>query len=225
MKINDSFPPLLCLLLFSLPLNGQRSWEAGVFAGASAYLGDLAPDIPPPDALSPVLGFSAVFGYNRNLFFHAELLHGKLTGSDAFTPNASRAWSFESALSEFSLQLAWHPLGKGRKTIAGVYRSGQFSPYVFFGPGLAWAQRRQMKGMPDDQQNRDLWLKLVSAGGGMRLDTRRRWSLSLELGWRKCFSDELDGVHLLGRPDTHDGYLIGGLGITYILKADKDIRY
>ncbi len=223
--MNTSFLFLWFLLLFSATLNGQRSWEAGVFAGVSAYLGDLAPHFPPPDVWSPMVGLTGIFGYNRRIFFHAELLHGKLTGSDAFTSNASRAWSFKSALSEFSLQLAWHPMGKGRKTIAGVYRSGQFSPYVFFGPGLAWAQRRQMKGMPDDRQRGDLWLKVLSTGAGMRLDTLRRWSLRMELGWRKCFSDELDGVHLLGRPDTYDGYLIGGIGITYILRADKDIKY
>jgi len=224
MKINAIPLYLVCLCWLSLPLKGQRSLEAGIFTGASAYLGDLAPDFPPPNAFAPVYGLVGSFGYNRRLYLRAQVFHGRLEGSDAFTHNASRAWSFEAALSAFCMQLAYHPLGKGRKTIAGVYRTGQWSPYAFAGPGVSWVYEHRTRGLPDGRVG-DRLIRHLSVGAGVRLDALVRWSVHVELGWRMCFSDELDGVHQWGRADTNDGYMLGGIGFTYLLRAEKDTKY
>lgn len=228
MKNNFLFWAGLCWIFNSPLLSAQRSTELGFWGGSSFYLGDLAPDYPPPDVWSAAYGLSGTFGVNRFVYFRLQGIHGSLRGADAFTHNTSRDWSFSSGLSELALQVIYHPVGKGRRSVAGLFRKWQFSPYVFWGMGATWLHSRKLPPLSGEihpDQNDDLLLINLPMGGGLRADLFRRLSLSVEAGWRMCFSDQLDGVHELGRADTNDWYVLTGIGISYILQAEVDRKY
>ncbi len=221
---------LPCFFLFFLSkLHAQRSTELGIWGGTSFYLGDLAPDLPAPETLSGVGGLAVGFGINPFVFLRLKGLHGELKGSDAFTHNAVRDWSFRATLSELSLQIMYHPLGKGRKAPGGYFRKWQLSPYLFWGMGASWMYARRLPPSGETFQanvaSPDLFLINLPMGAGLRLDVSGRLSLSAETGWRLCFSDQLDGVHELGRPDTNDWYVLSGIGISWILNAEVDRNY
>ncbi len=189
--------------------------EIGASAGALNYKGDIAPAFN-PRFLKP--GGSLFFRYNlsRAVTFRAEVMRGSITGDDAFSKDPFqqvRDLSFDTKLSEGSLVTEFNFLNY-QETRHAI----NWTPYVF--AGLAYSRF--------DPNPRTLNYKttgiVIPYGIGVKYLINRPWSIGLEYGTRKTFTDYLDnaGGPSLSTvkleqtdPTTKDTYYYIGFSVSY----------
>ena len=99
---------LLIVCLFSLLfIASAQTWEVGVSAGASGYMGDINP-LKPQKFTDPAFGAQVKRNFNGYWSAKLNLLRGKVQGDDAKSSNAyqnDRNLNFRSELNELSLQV------------------------------------------------------------------------------------------------------------------------
>lgn len=228
-KIAFFFP----LLLWFYSLNAQRSTEAGLFFGASNYMGDLAPS--PLAANETNLAFGGHYRYmvGPKLGLKGSVSFGKISGSDTNIPRAeprqaSRRLEMEAGLLEVALQAEWHILGTSRYNNAGLY-SRQASPFISAGLGLAFAEAKVSTHQIDKYRFPEPGAKsafiVLPVSAGVRFDLTEAISLSGEFGVRATFSDYLDGLSAYANPDRNDYYLFTGISVLYLIDAEYGPRY
>lgn len=220
---------LWCGLLWSVTLFAQPRAELNLLLGGGAYLGDLeaADYIPSPDQaqFSPGLQFGLPVG--KHWLVRAGVQYAKYQAVDALSKDVElrqRDFSFSGKLYEGSVQIMWEPLAHRRYPTEGGYRN-IISPYLFAGVGMASFENTTrygnpgVDGFPDliqadiDAKESSTWV--LPVGGGLRFDLSKSTSMGLELGARKTFTDQLDGVSVSGETDTNDWYLVGGVTFSY----------
>ncbi|MCB0571917.1 MAG: hypothetical protein KDC66_19250 [Phaeodactylibacter sp.] len=227
MKKRLPFPLLLFLFSF-LFLNAQRSSEAGIFIGASNYMGDLSPS--PLAANETHLAFGGHYRYmaGPKLGLKGSVSFGKISGSDSNIPledptQGARRWDMEAGLMEVALQAEWHFLGTPRYNNAGLY-TRQASPFLSAGLGLAFAEAKITTAdgdkvrfpEPDDKSA----FIVLPLSAGVRFDITESILLAGEFGVRATFSDYLDGLSEYANPKHNDYYLFGGITILYLIDAE-----
>lgn len=224
------------LMVCFIPLSAfaQGSTEAGLFLGASNYMGDLSP--------SPVAANEthlAVGGQYRQMFTPTFGIRGtvsisKLSGDDAnkpipFPQEGNRRWSMEAGLFEVAMHAEWHPMAEARFNNAGLYKR-QFSPFVGLGFGLAFAEsevsitdEKDRLKFPENGDKSSFFVTPITLG--IRFDVTDIWMISGEFGVRPTFSDYLDGVSQNGISENKDWYLQGGITILYLIQAELGPAY
>ena len=220
---------LLSCLCWELGL-GQYSFEAGIFAVGTNYYGELSKTHGSFDEIGVGLGAWSRFMINRKIGFKANAGLIQLMGKDLTAEkHVDRDWRMMNDIIELSIQLEYHPIGKGRKNIVGRFNKGQFSPYVYFGGGVAFGEAivmvpdRDKSLFPESGQSNNF--VVVPIGGGIRYDVSQYFMVSVELGKRAVFSDYLDGISVNGNSSTNDWYMIGGLFLSILLDAESDRIY
>lgn len=188
----------------------QRS-EVGAFAGGAFYLGD----INPAGLFSQTqVALGGVYRYNLNTRWalRGNVLWGRVTADDEKYDNP-RNLNFRSDIKEFSLQceLSFLPYFTGS---SGKYR---FSPYLFAGVGVFAFNPKAY--YFDKTQNMGRWISLaplstegqnlpefpnkkpysttqicVPFGLGFKYSLNKTFSIGIEWGMRKTFTDYLDDV-------------------------------
>ncbi len=202
-----------CILgLWSIHLTGfaQRS-EVGLFGGGAFYLGDLNPT----GVFSQTKpAFGGVYRYNLNTRWalRGNILWGRVSADDS-KYNNPRALNFRSNINEFSLQceLNFLPYFTGS---AGRYR---FSPYLFGGIGVFTFNPQAHHFDPAKKNDRWVNLPPLSTEGqglaeypdrkyynttqisfpfgiGFKYSLNRTFSIGVEWGMRKTFTDYIDDV-------------------------------
>lgn len=217
------------LLLFSLVSvlsYGQRAAEAGVFLGASNYMGEFAQS---PISFNET---NAAFGLVYQRFIDPQwgvkgsLTFGKVSGSDRnLNPIIlkDRDWSFQANVTEIAGHLQFHPFGKARYNQVGNVQK-HISPYASLGLGLAFAEAKL--NVPADDRVRSIEpddrsiFFAVPISAGVRYVMSEKLTINIEYGQRATFSDYLDSVSRNGNPDTKDWYMFFGVGLTYSLMAE-----
>ena len=220
---------LLCGLLWSVLLFAQPKGEISLLLGGSAYTGEFTPAESLPEFSD--YQFAAGIRYGIPLSYtwqaRAGLQYATYEGEDATSDNAARRrrdFSFDGNLFEASAQLVWEPFAKRRYPEQGGYK-GIISPYLFGGVGLAFFDRTTRFGIPgidgfptviqQDIDADESPTVTLPFGGGVRVDLSKSLSLGLEMGVRKTFTDQLDGVSNAGNPDTDDWFAVGGVTLSY----------
>ncbi len=212
------------LFRFFLAAAGLISLHTGVFSqklevggglGALNYTGDISRNLMLRN-FRP--GGDLFFRYNlKNGFsFRASVLAGGITADDRHADNQFqqvRELSFRTLLAEGSLQTEYNFLDylDSKKAV-------NWTPYVYGGLGYTFFRPR-----PDNGGYRTSTL-VIPFGLGVKYQFRRPWSVGVQFGARKTFTDYLDnfgGEEVLadkyqnGNPALKDMYYYLGLQLSY----------
>jgi hypothetical protein len=224
----------LPFLLIVLPLHAQRSSEAGIFLGASNYMGDLSPK--PLAANETNFAFGAQYRYLLNPHFglKGSVSLGKISGDDFNVPRAPvngqppRQWKMEAGIFEVAMQAEWHFLGKPRYNQVGLFVP-QASPFISAGLGLALTEAEVI--VPAHEKIRfpepgDKSAFIVfPLSVGLRFDLTEYLLIAGEFGIRATFSDYLDGLSKSLNSQHNDYYLFAGFTFLYLIDAEITRSY
>lgn len=220
---------LWCGLLWSVTLLAQPRAELNLLLGGSTYFGDLQVEdrMPNLDQVQFAPGLQFGLPISKSFLLRAGIQSGSYEGADAFSDIPAikeRNFSFTGQFLEGSLQVVWEPFAQRRYPATGGYRN-IVSPYLFVGAGMAFFEHTTRYGNPGvdgfppkiqaDIDAEESPTFVLPVGGGLRFDLSKHTSLGLELGARKTFTDQLDGVSASGKSDTDDWYLAGGVTFSY----------
>ncbi len=240
---------LIILMLMPGKLHAQN-FEAGAFAGLSAYIGDLNTNRL-FHKVYPAAGAVARFNHSQRLSTRVNATYSVLRGSDR---NTSQPYSnilesadypniyyeFETSMVELSLQSEFHILAYRQEEMLKAW-----APYIFAGAGGIYFSPNPMEASdggglrdpagvahwhPDDDADY-LNLALVGfAGLGIKYKLSRNFSASVEIGLRITSTDYLDEVSHKGDPGRNDWYSFTGLTLTYGVDRNRSnynghIRY
>lgn len=196
------------LLLSSLaPLSVfSQDWHAGGFLGISNYSGDLSESRVDMKYTRPTIGLMVKRDINRYFTARLGFQWGRVAAADS--TNASKALlarnlSFRSVLWEVNLI--------GEFNFFDIYEKG-YTPYVFAGiAGFSFyptttdsmgnsipLRRLNTEGqeLPQYPERKQYALHqfAIPFGAGIKVLLNDRWTLGLEIGIRKTFTDYLDDV-------------------------------
>lgn len=194
---------ILFLPFLVLQSSNAQTYQAGVFLGASNYVGDLVPGIVELGETHGAIGLYGQVGLHPYLSFRASLMYGKISGSDENNTDVqlrARNLSFQSTIIEGSFQLIGHLLGGKRA----------FDPYVFVGvAGFRFNPKAQYQSdwvelqplgtegqgivFGGERKYRRVQLA-IPVGGGFQFHTKNSLVWGVEMGYRKTFTDYLDDV-------------------------------
>jgi hypothetical protein len=218
----------LCIFLFSPTSNAQM--EAGIYAGATNYQGDLA------DGTiiwrETQLSYGALVRYTPNRFvsLRAHFMQGSLQASDYNSSRVgirARGFKLRSVIREIAAVGEFNFLGK-EHDVANDF-SFMVNPYLFGGLGIAITSNSpsappDTNPYPFPEVGAKNTFLAIPIGIGVKIQPSPSFSLGLEWGARTTFSDRLDGVSnasLKGDSKGNDWYMFGGLIFTYIFNSEN----
>jgi OmpA-OmpF porin, OOP family len=207
-----------CILAGLSPIFAQKSLDAGLFLASTHYLGDLAPDLPVLGQSKPAIGLNLRYFSSPKFSMRASLVQGSLAGSDRFTRNQTRDFSFRTRFTELSTQLEWHPFAGPRRSFTYLERNVK-EPYFFGGLGFLSSRSKvgvhlEKNKVPQSHQN-----LIVSFGMGYRREFGKRILFDAELGFRPAMHDYLDGLMTAAPTVRMDWYALAGFHINYLIFA------
>ncbi|MFY0644040.1 MAG: hypothetical protein JXR19_06205 [Bacteroidia bacterium] len=178
-----------------------RSHEIGFFGGASNYHGDLADEI----VFSETHAAGGIFyRYNINQFwaYRPMISYMRISGSDQnFEENVIRNLSFQSDIIELSntLELNYQPFSNSPfHQNATFYAFVGFSMYYHNPKALMNDEWFELSSMNNEGQtlgnDYHLFQFSIPFGGGFKYNITPNLITSVELGWRRTFTDYLDDV-------------------------------
>ncbi|MDZ7876249.1 MAG: DUF6089 family protein [Saprospiraceae bacterium] len=226
--IQTVFSTILCFFVFSPTSTAQL--EAGVYAGATNYQGDLA------DGTiiwrETQLSYGALLRYTANRFvsLRAHFIQGNLQASDYNSSRVGvrqRGFRLRSVIREISTIGEFTFLGIENNTANDF--SFMVTPYLFGGLGIAITSNSPIappdrNPYPFPEVGAKNTFLTVPLGIGVKIQPSPSFSLGLEWGARTVFSDRLDGVSnvsLGGGSIGNDWYMFGGLTFTYIFNSQN----
>ncbi len=195
----------ILVVLFGVHSKSQRS-ELGVFVGTAYYIGDLNPNKHFTKTNSAG-GLLYRFNFNTRWAFKMSALFGQLEGSDRETNfNNVRNLSFRSPISELSGQLEFNFFN-----LYPQQGKNNFSPYMFVGlSAFSFNPQAQMndnwydlqplgtEGQGLDRYPSKDYYSLTSIsmpfGLGLKFNFLRNFSIGVEWGMRKTWTDYIDDV-------------------------------
>ena len=150
--------------------------------------------------------------------FKGMLTYAMVSGNDALTKDPiryNRNLNFRSPIIELSAQVEYYLLNEKTKslyTIAGLKskkKKRKFAPYLFAGIGAFYYNPREKlnsewysvrkyhlegQGLPGGPKQFSNFNVAIPFGLGFRYNLNKRWSIGAEFGYRKTFTDYIDGV-------------------------------
>jgi hypothetical protein len=197
----------LILLLLSLSpayMAQAQTWEAGVSAGASGYMGDINP-VKFYKFTDPAFG--GLVKRNFNGYWSAKLgiMQAGIQGDDQESNNPdqrSRNLNFRSEITELSLQAEFNFFNYLPGMQPG-FGSKRFSPFIFTGiSGFSFNP------VTDDATGEELELRPLQTeavaykrnaisipyGVGVKYNVKGNWNIIGEIGYRTAFTDYVDDL-------------------------------
>lgn len=185
-------------------LLGQRM-ELGLFGGASLYSGDLTREELGVyvETLKPAFGLFTRLNAGDFVAFRLGLNYGTLSADDTQTGIASRMLQFKTELIEFGLTGEVHLFRLGSRGPVMV------RPYLFAGGALFHFNPKaklednyvelqplgtEGQGLPGYKPPYKLSQFSIPAGMGLKFTFSDYWTLGLEFGARRVYSDYIDDV-------------------------------
>jgi len=200
------------LFLWSLTMEGQGfslNSEAGIFAGASYYLGNINPR---GQFYHPGVAIGVLFKHNltEHHVLRVNFCYGQLKGDDLDFKNEyqqKRASSFETSLMDCHVGYEFNFL----PYIINRKKKSQ-TPYIFAGVGYSLILTSSTR-MANDHLT-------IPFGVGYKYRFNEKVAVGCEWGLRKAFSDKLDGVMSPGYDGSNtpfhntDWYSFAGVFVT-----------
>lgn len=183
----------------------QKKVDFGIFGGGSYYLGDINQS---KQFYSLSYAFGGLYRYNINPRYtiRGSVYYGNLEADDQdFNNPLSRNESFSGTVLDATLQFEFNFL-----PYSTFGRAGEFTTYVTGGGGFAFVN----VGGPS-------YNFVIPFGVGAKMNLGNKFGIGIEWGFRKMFTDELEGNPDLVSPDYRsfihnaDWYSIAGISVTY----------
>ena len=198
---------LLVIATFVAQLTYAQGIEFGVFAGTSAYSGDLVSNsFLPKKMVRPAVGINANLALTNRINLRSGITYGRLSGSDKYANDPGRVGrnlSFETSLFEFHTT--------GELYLLDI-ESTSFSPYGFVGAALfhfnpyahdqngnkvflrPLSTEGQGLAAYPDRKPYSLWQFGIPYGGGIKIKVNDQLKIAFEIGLRKLFTEYIDDV-------------------------------
>lgn len=208
---------LICLtaLISAVAPGFAQRWEVGGGLGGMNYTGDISDGFQLRN-FRPAGDLFVRYNFQRGFTLRAELLGGGFAASDLNSSSEFqqiRERSFRTLAAEGSLLGEYNFLDyrDSRKAL-------NWTPYVFGGVGYTLFRPR-----PNDGNYRTTTL-VIPFGVGIKYQIKRPWSVGVEFGARKTFTDYLDnfgGEEIArdkfenGNPALKDMYYFAGVSVSY----------
>ena len=212
---------ILILSILTLQLSHSQINEIGFFAGGSNFIGDVgATDYIAPN--SPTLGLIYKWNASARHSWRASIIYSDLKANDNESDDIKRIqrdYSFESNLLEISLGMEFtffdFDLHTGKK---------MGTPYLYTGISVANHDNHYFQNGVQTQENNSSWAYGIPMALGFKTTFLDNFVLSLEIGARYTFSDEIDGSipddkfreqFRFGNINNNDWYVFSGITLTY----------
>lgn len=189
-----------CFLLFAFHAQlFAQTWEIGVSAGASGYMGDLNQQNP-----AKISGYNlgAFVQRNFNPYFALKLhySHGEIAGADSTSGTQQfrdRNLSFKTRLDELSLMAELNFM----RYTPGADKD-RFTPYVFLGlGGLAYNPQAtylntqyDLRPLMTEGQAYATTTVVIPFGAGLKYNFSDKWNIMFSAGYRYALTDYIDDV-------------------------------
>lgn len=210
--------------LRDMELFGHRRWDIGLNIGTSHALTDIGGtnnQTPffildaQPRGTRPHAGFFARYRLFRNHAINAQLNYGQLHEADTLSPKDSgrynRRYFFDNEV--FELAVKWEVY-----LPQWVFRS-PLDVYAFLGLAVFYHDPELRVPDPDNFTPQDFnnIQPAFPLGAGLHYTFDNNLRLGFNLGWRKTFTDHLDGV---STPQSKgmDSYFFNQFSISYLLQ-------
>lgn len=192
-----------CFTLFFA--NGQRL-HIGIGGGMANYQGDLLDKFYVREQINGFIGAGVYYELYDQLLIRGYFSFARVNGDDRFSKKdvlKLRNLRFESAIAELSVNGELHLFNLNEKRFSPYVFTGlsvfRFNPYthdaslnkVFLKPLSTEGQG--LPGYPDKKPY-SLVQPAIPYGGGLRFAVTENLRVSVELGFRKLFTDYLDDV-------------------------------
>lgn len=201
-----------------------QNFEAGLTVGLTSYQGDIAvANRHLIGSSRPAIGIVGKYRLSDNFVLRGHVLHGKIAGTEKNHPETwrqQRGFAFSSKLTELAAVLEW-----------AFYTKGNWTVYAFGGVGASFFNPQTDYNEPnpyvftdinrDAKANYKKVTPVIPLGIGIQYQLPSNFNLSFDIGYRKSFSDYLDGISVLGNPDRPDGYHFVGLTLTKAFGGGK----
>jgi len=216
---------LLVISLLSLTdvVAQELSFEA--YAGAMNYQGDLVDGIV--EIKETQLAFGAGFKYQMfsDISIRGSVILGKISGDDLNSERfTDRGYSFENKITEMTVAVEYHPLGRGRWNLRNELIKN-ISPYVYGGAGYMFGDPTVM-GLPpssEDLADETTSRLVIPFGIGVQATFNESYYIGIEAGTRYLGDDYIDGVSIEGNPGANDWYLTGGIKVGFFLSGEPSM--
>lgn len=181
--------------------------SVGVWAGISNYFGDLNTNANFEYA-GPGAGFFVRRAFNTRFAYKAGVNYGKVAFSDEANDNSfqtTRNLSFESSVIEFNNQIEFNFF-----KFDVTKPKHNFTPYILLGVSVFYfnptttldgervrLQEYATEGQETDDNSKGKYVRAsfaIPMGFGFKYSFDPRWTLGLEGGIRKTFTDYLDDI-------------------------------
>jgi opacity protein-like surface antigen len=195
----------LLVILLSLTSCGlfAQTWEAGVSAGGTAYMGDLNQHNP-AQISGPQVGVFAQRNFNPYLSLKFNYNYGTISGADSTSNNQQsrdRNLSFHTTLNELSLVAEMNFMNYRPGMDEYKYR---FTPFIFLGIG-AVNYNPQATYLGKEYDLRELRTEgqetpypntaiVIPYGAGIKYNFSSSWNIMVSAGYRYVRSDYIDDV-------------------------------
>lgn len=200
-------------LLFVLALGWKQSaaqeLEYGGWIGVSNYFGDLNSNAS-FEFMGPAGGLFFRYNLGTRFAFKQGLNYGKVSFEDAvseFSYQQSRNLSFKSDIAEFSSHVEFNFFKYDREK-----KQYRFTPYLFMGISVFYFNPKaeyegEWYALQPLQTEGKKYARInvaIPLGGGFKYSFTPYWTLGMEGGFRKTFTDYLDDVS-----DVYPGFIPG----------------
>lgn len=207
------------ILFFGQSITSQ-TYEVGLMAGGSNYIGDIGSTYYiAPNALA--LGAIGKWNRSKRHAFRASFLYANLKSNDANgdSRRVQRGFSFNNAVKELSVGLEfnfwdWY-LYDGAQ---------QYTPYLYTGLTAINYSAKSVDPLNGNQISSysEQWNAAIPMVVGVKKTLGRHWVVGAEIGARYTFTDNLDGSDPekefgtgFGNLDNNDWYVFTGITISY----------
>jgi len=193
----------------TIGLNAQ-TWEVGALLGTSNYSGELSPDPVQLNESQLAGGLFVRYQINKKWSVKSNIYYGSISGSDErnakTSKNRTRNLHFRSELLEIGIngeyylrkydienpRLRWAPY------IFGGIAVFRFNPEAEYNgewmPLQPLGTEGQETALYNDRERYALTQVSIPFGMGIKKALNRNWSIGLEFGSRKTFTDYLDDI-------------------------------
>lgn len=212
---------ILVISILSVQLSYSQIHEVGLFLGGSNFIGDVGAT----DYISPnQFAFGGVYKWNRSPrhSWRASLIFTDLEGIDTNSDDhrrIQRGYEFDTQIIEISAGMEFtffdFDLHTGKKLM---------TPYLYTGISVAHHDNHYFLSGIQTPENTSSWAYGIPMALGIKTTVLDSFILSLEVGARYTFSDEIDGSipddqwrqqYRFGNINNNDWYVFSGITITY----------
>jgi hypothetical protein len=212
---------VLVFSILSFYLGHAQINEVGIFIGGSNFIGDVGAT----DYISPnQLAIGGVYKWNRSPrhSYRISLIFSELEGIDNNSDDPrriQRGYSFTNQIIEISAGMEFtffdFDLHTGKKL---------GTPYFYTGISVANHDNHYFLNGVQTQENNSSWAYGIPMALGFKTTFLDNFVLSLEIGARYTFSDEIDGSipddefreqFRFGNINNNDWYVFSGITLTY----------